>query len=660
MAGREPASFGVRMATKKMLLATADLQTVVDVNDALGDEWTTIHVATEAEALAELEDGSFDALLVDFNIGEPDGSEVLNQALEKCPDVTRFLFACEADLALVAAKVVGDHEILPKPVAVESLKSRIERGMSDPRLNDEGVATGFDNASSIPPVYSEVIQALQSPEVTSKQVGAIIASDAQLMQEVLKLTKSAYLGVRSNVSDPAEAVELLGLETVKALVMALQFLAEHSHVRPAYLSLESIWQHSTSVAQIARDLVLFETKDRAQAAQAFAAGLVHDLGKVVLATNFDDLYGRVHSLARKQPVALWEIEKEMFGASHGEIGACLLGMWNLSPAVVEAAAFHHEPPLGEQNHLTPLAAVHIANVLAHQLQPSEEFRVAPVVNTPFLNQLGLLQRLPIWRATFANQLSRDVSPEEIKSGWGSPALAAESASQTGNRLPGPAAETWTSTSTTTGGQRSLAGQSTRAWPQHWFFTGVAAVVLLSLALFFRLEVDRNDPTPVHARPFANNQTVAAAAAPLVPDASASDSLVVEVAPEDLVATVLPEVKSVAADASANPAAVPEISGAVVSEPVNTQSSPEVIPVIIPEPAVPVAERPSLLAQDVEKPAFRLNGIFYSVTKPSAIINGKAVCVGDVVSGATVISVGRSAVVLEVDGERKTLSIRSAD
>src|SRR5439155_26263570 len=125
--------------------------------------------------------------------------------------------------------------------------------------------------------------------------------------------------------------------------------------------------------------------------EALVAGLLHDLGKVVLASNFDDLYGRVHSLARKQPVTLWDVEKEMFGANHGEIGACLAGMWNVPSAVVQAIALHHEPPLGQQQSFTPLLAAHIANVLAHEPGPSEESMAAPTTNAAFLNEFGLLQ-----------------------------------------------------------------------------------------------------------------------------------------------------------------------------------------------------------------------------------------------------------------------------
>jgi len=395
------------MATKSILLALADSKALGDVTGALGDGWEATSVSSEADALTQLEQRAFDALLVDFNVGSPDASELLNQALEKRPEMIRFLLAYEADLALVAAKVSGPHEILPKPIEPASLKSRIESELatadSKSSQSEGGAGAGDGAPSAVPAIYSEVLQALESPDVTSRRVGGIIAKDVALKSEVLKLANSAYLGLPHDITDPAEAVDSLGLETVKALVMALRFLAEHGQSKPGFLSLEKLWQHSINVAQLARDLVLFETHDRVLASEALVAGLLHDLGKVVLAANFSDWYGRVHSLARKQPVALWDIEKEMFGANHGEIGACLLGMWNMPSSVVDAAAFHHEPPLGEYQELTPLAAVHIANVLEHEFQPNDEFRVAPVINTPFLNEIGLLQRLPVWHAGLGNR-----------------------------------------------------------------------------------------------------------------------------------------------------------------------------------------------------------------------------------------------------------------
>ena len=113
------------MTTKSILLAVTDPQVLVDVTQALGPRWEATSVATEPDALAQFEKRSFDALLVDFNLSSPDASELLNHALEKHPQTVRFLFAYEADLALVAAKVLGTPNILPKPVEPSSLKIRI-------------------------------------------------------------------------------------------------------------------------------------------------------------------------------------------------------------------------------------------------------------------------------------------------------------------------------------------------------------------------------------------------------------------------------------------------------------------------------------------------------------------------------------------------------
>src|SRR5258706_5222661 len=346
------------MATKSILLAVTEPHMLVQITGALGADWEATSVACEEDALEQLEKRTFDAVLVDFNLGSPDASDLLNLAFEKHPESTRFLLAYEADVALVAAKVQGSPQILPKPIDPVLLKSRIEEGVKDAK-GEESESEPAETPSvspTIPAIYSDVLKALESPGVTPGQVGKIIAQDPALTSEILSLTKSSYLGLPCNISNPVDAVESLGLEAVKATVMALRFLAEHSRLKPGYLSLDELWQHSINVGQIARDLTLFETKDRALASQALIAGLLHDLGKVTLASNFDDLYGRVHSLARKQPVAIWDIEKEMFGANHGEIGGCLVGMWKMPHFLCDATAFYPETPFGEDQQLDRLCA----------------------------------------------------------------------------------------------------------------------------------------------------------------------------------------------------------------------------------------------------------------------------------------------------------------
>jgi HD-like signal output (HDOD) protein len=632
------------MGQNSILLAVSDPQTLIDITQALGAEWEACSVANEADAFEQLGKRSFDALLVDFNLGSPDASELVNQVLEKRPETIQFLLAYEADLALIAAKVLGSHQILPKPIEIASLKSRIEKGLHDSNGDpsaSQPTAPADTAPVVIPSVYSEVISALDSTDVSSEQIGEIISRDAALTTEVLRLTRSSYLGLPSNITEPAEAVESLGLDAVRALATALRFLAEHSHLNPGYLSLHQIWQHSTNVAQIARDLVLFETNDRTLASQAMAAGLLHDLGKVVLVTNFDDLYGRVHSLARNQPVPLWEVEKEMFGANHGEIGGCLVGMWNMPSPIVEATALHHEPPVGEQDQLTPLAAVHIANVLEHQLRPSEEFRVAPVINTAFLNDLGLLQRLPIWRATYgtqrgAAQSSRSETSEPPLSRQAGSRPERTPASRTANQLAGPAGTTRTTTSGQANDDLEATIPAPRFRSSRWVYAGVAAGILFLLALWFRMQPDLDDSAPVYARVATRN--------PIPADAPASPAQE-EAPPAEAQATSTTAVP----EPVATPSAVSE------PEPASVTVVPEPPPAAVSQEAPP-APAPSIAPHPNPAPDFKLSGIIYGVTRPSAIVNGKTVYVGDQVSGATIISIRQSEVTLQFNGQRRTCKL----
>jgi HD-like signal output (HDOD) protein len=633
------------MTTKSILLAAQDTQVLVDVAEALGEGWESISVSTETEVVAQLEQRGFDAFLVDFNLGSSDASEVLNLAAEKRPGTVRFLLAHEADLALVAAKVNGLPHILPKPIEPAAVRCRIETGVADsqPDPSETPQANGFSETLEIPSVYAEVLKALESPGVTSKQVAEIIARDQELTFELLELTNSAYLGLPRDITDPTEAVQSLGLDTVKALVMARQFLAERQGLKPGYLSLEDIWQHSVQVGRIARDLVLFETKDRVRASQALAAGLLHDLGKIVLATNFDDLYGRVYSLARKQPVALWDVEKEMFGANHGEIGACLVGMWNMPGPIVDATALHHEPPLGEQDQLTPLAAVHIANVLAHQVRPGNEpALVPPVISTPFLNELGLLPRLPVWHAVFAKQGSESAGAgiELAQTGQpGAPLTAGTSSVSSADYSQTPASATRTTTAGSPQAANGPVAVQAARYRNRWIYGSIAVAVVAVVALLLNLEPEFNQTEAVYARTPSSHEASTPAPAPfeveLIPWATAQAVPAADVSKE-FARPAAPVV------ASKDPPAPPKQSDPKVAATVSPATNP---PVVTAAPTVKA------------RPEYRLNGIIYSSARPSAIVNGKTVGVGEQVNDATILEIGPTTVTLRVKGERKTLELQ---
>jgi hypothetical protein len=311
---------------------------------------------------------------------------------------------------------------------------------------------------------------------------------------------------------------------------------------------------------------------------------------------------------------------------------------------VQAAAFHHDPPLGEHEHLTPLAAVHIANVLEHQLQPSDELRVAPAINTAFLNEIGLLQRLPVWRAAFANRRAAGASPEvepaeASQPSLITPVLSGTPPSRTANDLPAPAAATRTATLGEPGSEDGMPLLPTFR-QRRWVYACAAAAALGFLALWLEIQPE----VPVHALTPALTST----RAPVVVSPAPAPEPAPAAEPEDMPAMAVSE-EAPEMDAAADPdpaPALPEPEPSVAAAPqVAATSAPA--PTVAPTPA-PEAKK---------QPEFRLNGIFYTVARPAAIVNGQRVCVGDWVSGATVVGIDRSQVTLQMNGQRQTCVFR---
>jgi HD-like signal output (HDOD) protein len=132
--------------------------------------------------------------------------------------------------------------------------------------------------------------------------------------------------------------------------------------------------------------------------EAFAAGMLHDTGRLVLITNLTEQYGRVVQLARERHLQRHEAEQEVFNATHAEVGAYLLGLWGLPVAVVEAINFHHYPARSASRTFCPLTAVHVANVLVQETAPRHEGMVPSQLDLDYLGALGLGDRVENWRA----------------------------------------------------------------------------------------------------------------------------------------------------------------------------------------------------------------------------------------------------------------------
>ena len=131
--------------------------------------------------------------------------------------------------------------------------------------------------------------------------------------------------------------------------------------------------------------------------QSFTGGMLHDIGKLLLAANMPDDFKKALALARQEELYLWDAESKVFGTTHGELGACLLGIWGLPMPMVEAVALHHYPIRFLSKEFCPLTAVHLANAIEHEIEQDNQGLVKATVDPNYAAELGLTDRLDAWR-----------------------------------------------------------------------------------------------------------------------------------------------------------------------------------------------------------------------------------------------------------------------
>jgi HD-like signal output (HDOD) protein len=220
--------------------------------------------------------------------------------------------------------------------------------------------------------------------------------------KILKLVNSAFFGLGNEIANPSEAVAYLGTDTIKSLILVTHAIS-NSEIRLDGFSLESLWNHSLEVSKAAKAVASYEGAEKKFLDEAFVAGLLHDVGKLVFALNLPQEYQAAINIAREMQIPLAAAEKQVFGANHGDVGGYLLGLWGLPVPVVEAIALHHRPELTLMRAFSPLTAVHVGNTLASVEFPSVTGIPASEPDLNYLSTLGLKGHLQTWRKAWQDR-----------------------------------------------------------------------------------------------------------------------------------------------------------------------------------------------------------------------------------------------------------------
>jgi HD-like signal output (HDOD) protein/CheY-like chemotaxis protein len=377
------------------------LQGLQDLLRKQRKQWDMSFALGADAALDELARARFDVVVTDMRMPGMDGAELLARVKEQYPSVARIVLSGHADRDAIVRALPVAHQYLSKPCSAEILRSTIERVWSlhtllaDPRTRE--LVGKMDKIPSPPAIYWELTRAAANPDVGLADLGKIVEKDPAMSAKVLQLVNSSYFGIAQKVASVPKAVTYLGLELLKVLAISAHVFGAVSMAPVEGFSLEEVQNDSLVVAQLARTFL----NNSKNADEVFGAAIVHDVGRIVLATGVPERYAHVIRTAAGIHRALHLVEADELGVTHGEVGAYLLGIWGLPLNVVETAAFHHVPSNLTEGSLAMLAAFHTADSLVETATHgvSEE-----TLDLAFLERAGVLADLPRWRAIAAEAL----------------------------------------------------------------------------------------------------------------------------------------------------------------------------------------------------------------------------------------------------------------
>jgi putative nucleotidyltransferase with HDIG domain len=239
----------------------------------------------------------------------------------------------------------------------------------------------IDTLPTIPSVLKKLLKVIENPKISLAEVGSFIQSDPVLTSRVLKMVNSPIYGFPGRISAIQQALILLGLNVVRGLLLGV------SVFEVMQKSMVGLWDHSLGCAIAAR--IIAKKKNIPEPEEISIAGLLHDIGKVVMILRYKEEYAKVVKEAETKDLLIVEAEKKIFEITHADSGAWIARKWNFPQSLVEIIEYHHKPNLAKSLPVQA-AIVHLADILTRAVGFgfSGDIHV-PAVNPAAWELLGL-------------------------------------------------------------------------------------------------------------------------------------------------------------------------------------------------------------------------------------------------------------------------------
>jgi HD-like signal output (HDOD) protein/CheY-like chemotaxis protein len=362
------------------------------------NEWSMAFVESGPKALERMESEAFHVVVSDMRMPGMNGAQLLTEIKNRYPRTVRLILSGHADKDLIMQCVGTAHQFLVKPSDPEAIRTAIARASAfDASAKAERVrklVVEMESLPSVPTVYTEMVEKLKREDVSIDEIGSVVEKDPSITAKLLKLVNSAFFGLCREVASPSEAAAYLGIDTMKALVLGVNAFESMRAAQVRGFSMEQVWKHSLEAAGIARRIVERENTPRIYLDESFVAGMLHDLGKVVLAVNSPMEYELVLGRAEEEQRPVYMVEEEVLGANHADVAGYILNLWGLPARVVEAITHHHDPQISVATGLNPTIAVHVANAVAHAKNNAKG--ADGLLQSEYLRSIGVSGELKDW------------------------------------------------------------------------------------------------------------------------------------------------------------------------------------------------------------------------------------------------------------------------
>ena len=361
----------------------------------LRDEWDMSFETNGNAALKVLDNNPCDVIVSDMKMPGMDGAALLSAVREKYPESIRIALSGETDSHMIYRCVQHAHLYLAKPCDADMLIGAVSRAftlrdlMQDQAL--QKIVANMSSLPSLPEQYNRIMAELQSDDPSLQKIAEIVESDVAMSAKILQLVNSAFFGLARHLSSPAEAAMYLGVDVLKSLVLTTGVFSQFDDGTADTATLTSIWNHSAQVGSLAKKIALAETGDKLVGDYALMGGLLSNVGKLVIASNFADQFDAVRKAVADGRDEC-DVERELVGHSHTDIGAYLIGLWGLPNPVIECVAYHHRPMDCVDAGFTALTAVHAATAVVDARGAAEPVGLA----VEYIDRLGLTGSVADW------------------------------------------------------------------------------------------------------------------------------------------------------------------------------------------------------------------------------------------------------------------------